>query len=689
MRRCPVAHNVVLPLLVGVECLLGDIPGEVNGGGNIALVRLVCVQSGDVLGVFCKLRLLRSHALCDSLVGVRRCPVAHNVVLPLLVSGELLLGHMVGACSLKGRNFAVLLRVLGVETRNGFCVLLRVDEFKVLHLVVNGGNGSFKVGVLGFEVCDVLRVAVGLSFQSSDTALMVGQLISVPGQLLRVGGDKLPVCQLCRFGAVRLSGEGGVGGVGLGIECIKTPFGGGGAFFESVKPPVLLNVLLLNVGDCVRVLGDFGLIFGEVGPESVGDRGKPFDSRMVIGNFLMQNGKLCGVVFELCGVLRQLLGINGNVCRVVLNVRGIPGDVLRVLGDSSGLCIVDSLDCVQPCVLLPVLRLNGRNVRVIGSNLPLKVSVLRFECGNVLHRLSLPGLKVRDSRVGVVHALCQSVHPGDGGRHGVLHLRVVLVILGDFVPEFLVIRCKPRNLFGQVFHLIFVLFDLCIICTGQRPVAFILDVDTGRHGTLGSIGLALIGDDSQGLISPLSVPFDGVSELRDVPRPDVHRRPAPRGRGRRRTRRARGTAGVRTAGMTLTARCERCRLDGERMTILFVCHIDKAPSLVILDNEMTILRFGDVCTGIKGKPLPVSGDISAEAPGVGQPKPHKMHHFIHHCRKVFVCPLNEPPVLKVPAVETVVDTVLCIGQGFCSLIQSGDITAVRVQPFRKLFHERL
>ena len=596
---------------------------------------------------------------------------------------------MVGACGFEGRNFAILCRVFGVDTRNGFCVFCRVDEFKVLHLVIDGGNGGIKGGVLCLEVCDRLGMPVGLRLKGRYTALMVGQLVRVPGQLLSIRRDEFTVRNLCRFGAVRLSGQGGIGGVGLGIESVKPPFGGRGASFQSVKPPVLLHVLLLDVGNSVRVLGNFGLIFGKVCPESVGNRGEPFDSRMVIGDFIMKYGQLCGVVFELFRVLCQLLGVDSDACGVVLNVLSVPCNVLRDLGQGCGLCVVDRLDGRKPCILLPVFRLNGRNVRVVGRNLPLKVSVLRFECGNVLDRLSLTGLKVRDSRVGVVYALCESIHPGDSGRNRVFHLCVILVILGDFIPELLVIRCKPRHLLGQVFHLIFVLFDLCIICTGERPVSRILNVNAGRHGTLRSIGLALIGDDSQGLIAPFRVPLDGVSELRDVTRPDGPGRPPARGRGRRRTRRARGATGVRTAGMTLTARRVRRGFDGKRMTILIMCHIDKAPSLVILDDEVAVLRFSNVSTSVEGEPLPVSRDISAETPGVGQPEPHEMHHFVDHCRKVFVCPLDKPPVFKVPVVETVVNTVLCIGQGFRGLIQGGNIAAVRVQPFRELFNERL
>ena len=438
----------------------------------------------------------------------------------------------------------------------------------MLYLVVNGGNGCILSGVLCLDVGDVLFVGGVVCLKSRDTALMVGKLIRMPGQLLSIGGDEFPVCQFCRFGAVCLRRQSGIGGIGLIIECIETPFGSRGAPFQSVEPPVLLYVLLLDMGDSVRVLGDFCFVFGKVCPESVGHRGEPFDCGMVVCDFLMKDGKLCRVVFELFRVFCQLLRIDCDVRGVVLNVLSVPCDVLRVLGQGCGLCIVDRLDGREPGILLPVFCLKCRDVRIIRRNLPLKVRILRFECGDVGNSLSLPGLKVRNRRVGVVYALCKSVHPGDSGRNRVLHLRIVLVILGDFLTKLPVIRCKPRNLFRQVFHLIFVLFDLCIVRASQRPVSLILDVNAGRHRTLRSVGLSLIGDDSQGLIPTLSVPVNRLCKLRDIPRPDVLRRPTARGRGRSRTRRARGMAGVAFA-----ARCIRCRLNRERMTILIVCHI--------------------------------------------------------------------------------------------------------------------
>ena len=295
-----------------------------------------------------QLVLLRGRALGNGLPGVRGCPVAHNVVLTFLVGIKLGLGNVV--------------------TKSGFIGLV---GFQMGDGISVAGNRRILLGVLGLDIGNGLLVGGVVTFQRGNTLLMVGQLGGVVGQLCGVLGNELAVRQLCGLGAVDFSGQRGIGVVGLGVQLGKVGLGLVATLFQFVQFAVLLNVLLLNVRDCIPVGFNLCLILGKVRPETVRHAGKAFNGLMVCRDFLMLGGKTALMVCQLCGMVGQLVSVLGNVRGIVLNVLGILGNVGGVLGNAGIVALELGINAVQPGIMLGVLCLKGGNVAVIAGDLPL------------------------------------------------------------------------------------------------------------------------------------------------------------------------------------------------------------------------------------------------------------------------------------------------------------------------------
>ena len=295
-----------------------------------------------------QLGLLRGGALRDSLPGVRGCPVAHNVVLPFLVGIKLSLGNVV--------------------TQSGFIGLV---GFQMGDGISVASNRRILLGVLGLDIRDFLLVGGVVTFQSRNAGFMVGQLGGVGRQLCGVLGNQLAIRQLCGLCPVDFSGQRGIGVVGLGVQLGKVGLGLFATLFQFVQPPILLNVLLLNVRDCIPVGFNLSLVLGKVRPETIGDTGKAFDSLMICRDFLMLGGKTALMVGQLFGMVGQLVGVLGDSGGIVLNVLGILGNVGGVLGDAGIVALELGINAVQPGIMLGVLCLKGGNVAVIAGDLPL------------------------------------------------------------------------------------------------------------------------------------------------------------------------------------------------------------------------------------------------------------------------------------------------------------------------------
>ena len=557
MRGCPIAHNVVLPFLVCIKLSLGDVVPQSS------FVGLVGFQMGDARGVLGQLVLLRGCALCDSLPGVRGCPIAHNVVLPFLVGIKLGLGKVV--------------------TQSGFIGLV---GFQMGDGIGVAGNRGILLGVLGLDIRDILFVGGVVTFQSRNAGFMVCQLGGMGCQLGGMGcqlcgvlGNELSVCQLCGLGAVDFLGQGRIGCIGLGVQTIQTALGGGGAPFQRIQPSVLLNVLLLNVSDCIPVGLDLCLVLGKVRPEPVRHAGKAFDSLMICRDFLMLGGKTALMVGQLFSMVGQLVRVHGNLRRVVLNVLDVLGNIGGVLGDTGIMALELGIDTVQPGILLGVLCLKGGNVIIIAGNLPLKFLVLGVKVGNFGGVLGGRGLKRIDFRFSSSDTLGQRIHAGLVLGHRVFHLRVVLGELVDFLPEIGIVRCKAGDLRGKVFHLVFVLLHLRIVCASLGPIPGVGNVNAGANVALAGVALAIVGDNGQALVRAVIVPFNGVCENGNIPTAHILRRGARatgnRGPGRHRgvMRATRPTAGV--------SGCEGCGLDGIA-TVRFTTHIENSFQYLII-----------------------------------------------------------------------------------------------------------
>ena len=271
---------------------------------------MVC-QLGGVVG---QLVLLRGRALCNGLPGVCSCPVTHNVVLPFLVGIKLSLGNVVTQSGFIG--------LVGFQMGDGIGI---ARDSRILR------------GVLGFDIRDFLLVGGVVTLKRGNTLLMVCQLGGVVGQLCGVLGNELTVRQLCGLCAVYLGGQRGIGVVGLGVQLGKVGLGLFATLFQFVQSAVLLNVLLLNVGDCIPVGLNLCLVLGKVSPEPVRHAGKTLNGLMVCRDFLMLGGKTALMVCQLCGMVGQLVSVLGNVRGIVLNVLGILGNVGGVLGNA---CVV-------------------------------------------------------------------------------------------------------------------------------------------------------------------------------------------------------------------------------------------------------------------------------------------------------------------------------------------------------------
>ena len=598
-----------------------------------------------------QLVLLRGRALCDSLPRVRGCPVAHNVVLTFLV---------------------------GIECRLGDKLARALSE--VLNSVGIASNRRILLGVLGLDIRDFLLVGGVVTFQSINAVFMVGQLGCMVRQLCGVIGNQLAIRQLCGLCPVDFGGQRGIGVVGLGVQLGEVVLGLFATLFQFVQPSILLNVLFLNVGDCVAVGLNLCLILGKVGAETIGHTGEAFDSLMVCRDFLMLGGKTALMVGQLFGMVGQLVGVLGDSGGIVLNVLGILGNVGGVLGDAGIVALELGINAVQPGILLGVLGLNCGNVAVIACNLPLQILVLGVQVGNLGGVLGGGGLQTVNLCLGSRHALGQSVNTGLILGHSVFHLRVVLGELVDFLPEFRVVRRETGDLRRQVFHLVLILLHLRIICTGLGPVSRIGDIHTGAHVALAGVAFAVVGHNGKGFVGAVIVPLNGVCENRHIPGADILRR-GTRPTGNRGPGRHRRVMGAARAGVS---RRKGCGFDGET-TIILATHI-KTPFL-IGDDKMTILGLGDIGAGVESQPAPICRDISTEMPVRGQTEPHKANHFTDHSRQIFVCPFQKLAVLKVTVVQTVVDTLLSGGKVRHCGIERGDVAALRFLPFGNALHQ--
>ena len=405
---------------------------------------------------------------------------------------------------------------------------------------------------------------------------MVCQLGGVGCQLCGVLGNELAVRQLCGLGAVDFGGKGLVGVVGLGVQLGKVGLGLFATLFQFVQPPILLNVLLLNVGDCIPVGLNLCLVLGKVSPEPIGYTGKTLNGLMVCRDFLMLGGKTALMVCQLCGMVGQLVGVLGDVRGIVLNILGILGNVGSVLCNAGIVALELGIDAGQPGILLHVLCLKGGNVAVIAGDLPLQILVLGVQVGNLGGVLGGGGLQSVDFGLGSRHALGQSVNTGLILGHSVFHLRVVLGELVDFLPEFRVVRRETGDLRRQVFHLVLILLHLRIICAGLGPVSRIGDIHAGAHVALARVAFAVVGHNGKGFVGAVIVPFNGVCENRHIPGADILRRGTrPTGnRGPGRQRRVMGGARARPTGAGVSRR-KGCGLDGET-TIILATHVENS-----------------------------------------------------------------------------------------------------------------
>ena len=455
--------------------------------------------------------------------------------------------------------------------------------------------------------------------------------------------------------------------------------------FQFVQPSILLNVLLLNVGDCIPVGLNLCLVLGKVSPEPIGYTGKTLNGLMVCRDFLMLGGKTALMVCQLCGMVGQLVGVRGNVCGIVLNILGILGNVGSVLCNACVVALELGVDTVQPGIMLGVLCLKGGNVAVIAGDLPLQILVLGVQVGNLGGVQGGRGLQPVDFGLGSRHALGQSVNTGRILGHSVFHLRVVLGELVDFLPEFRVVRRETGDLRRQVFHLVLILLHLRIICACLGPISRIGDIHAGAHVALAGVAFAVVGHNGKGFVGAVIVPLNGVCENRHIPGADILRRGTrPTGnRGPGRHRRVMGAARARPTGAGVSRR-KGCGFDGET-TIILATHI-KTPFL-IGDDKMTILGLGDIGAGVESQPAPICRDISTEMPVRGQTKPDKTHHLSNHAGKVFIGPLQKLTVFKVTVVQTVVDTLLSGGKVRHCGIERGDVAALRFLPFGNALHQ--
>ena len=639
--------------------------------------------------MLCQLGFLRGDALGNGLARVVGLPVAHNVVLPFLVGVKIGLGDVIAQSGFIGLVvFQIgdtgILCGLPCGVGLGFDITGQIFGQMLDGIGVAGDCGILR-GVLGLDIRDSLLVGGVVTLKRGNPLLMVCQLGGMGRQLCGVLGNQLAVCQLCGLGAVDFSGQRGIGVVGLGVQLGEVGFGLFTALFQFVQPAVLLNVLFLNVGDCIPVCLDFRLILGKVRPETIGNTGEAFNGLMVCRDFLMLGGKTALMVGQLCGMVGQLVRVLGDVRGIVLNILGILGNVGGVLGDAGIVALELGVDTVQPGILLGVLGLKGGNVVVIAGNLPLKILVLGVQVGNLGGVLGGGGLQTVDFGFGGRHTLGQSVNAGFVLGHRVFHLGVVLGELVDFLPEFRVVRRKAGDLRRQVFHRVFVLLHLRIICAGLGPVPPIGDINAGAHVALARVAFAVVGHNGKGFIGAVNIPFDGVGENGNIPTADVLRRgTGPTGnRGPGRHRGMMGAARARPTGAGVS-RSKGRGFDGE--TAIFLATHSETPFL-IGDDKVAIFRFGDIGAGVEGQPPPVSRDVCTEVPVRGQPEPDKPNHFTNHAGKILVGPLQKLAVLKVTGIQTVVDALLCFGKVSHCGVQRGNIAALRFLPFGNALHQ--
>ena len=483
MRGCPIAHNVVLPFLVCIKLSLGDVVPQSS------FVGLVGFQMGDARGVLGQLVLLRGCALCDSLPGVRGCPIAHNVVLPFLVGIKLGLGNVV--------------------TQSGFIGLV---GFQMGDGIGVAGNRGILLGVLGLDIRDILFV-------------------------------------------------------------------GGVVTFQCIQSAVLLNVFLLNMRDCIPVGFNLSFVLGQVRTKGRDIGSVALDGRVIVRDFLMLGGQPRFMVFQLFGMVGQLVRVHGNLRRVVLNVLDVLGNIGGVLGDTGIMALELGIDTVQPGILLGVLCLKGGNVIIIAGNLPLKFLVLGVKVGNFGGVLGGRGLKRIDFRFSSSDTLGQRIHAGLVLGHRVFHLRVVLGELVDFLPEIGIVRCKAGDLRGKVFHLVFVLLHLRIVCASLGPIPGVGNVNAGANVALAGVALAIVGDNGQALVRAVIVPFNGVCENGNVPTAHILGR-GTRPTGNRGPGRHRGTRATRPTRAGVSGR-ERRGLDGIA-TIILATHVENSFQYLII-----------------------------------------------------------------------------------------------------------
>ena len=532
----------------------------------------------------CQLGFLRGDALGNGLPGVSSCPVAHNIILPLLVSVEIGFGDVIIKSGLVGLVFQsgfiglVVFQIgdtgilFGLPCGVGLGRDITCQIFgQMLDGIGVAGDCGILRGVLGFDICNLLLVGGVVTLKRGNPLFMVCQLGGMGRQLCGVLGNQLAVCQLCGLGAVDFSGQRGIGVVGLGVQLGEVGFCLFTALFQFVQPAVLLNVFLLNVGDCITVGFNLCLILGKVRPETIGHTGEAFDSLMICRDFLMLGGKTALMVGQLCGMVGQLVSVLGDVRGIVLNVFGILGNVGSVLGDAGIVALELGVDTVQPGIMLCVLCLKGGNVAVIAGNLPLQILVLGVQVGNLGGVLGGRGLQTVDFGLGSRHALGQSVNTGLILGHSVFHLRVVLGELVDFLPEFRVVRRETGDLRRQVFHLVFVLLHLRIICASLGPVPRIGDIHARAHVALAGVAFAVVGHNGKGFIGAVNIPFDGVGKNGHIPTADVLRR-GTRPTGNRGPGRHRGM--MRPAGAGVS-RSKGCGFDGET-TVFLATHVENS-----------------------------------------------------------------------------------------------------------------
>ena len=506
--------------------------------------------------MLCQLGFLRGRALGNGLPGVRGCPVAHNVVLPFLVSIKLSLGDVVPQSSFVG--------LVGFQMGDGIGI---------------ARNRRILRGVLGFDIGNGLLVGGVVTFQSRNAGFMICQLGGMGCQLCGVLGNELSVCQLCGLGAVDFLGQGRIGCIGLGVQTIQTALGGGGALFQCIQSAVLLNVFLLNMRDCIPVGFNLSFVLGQIRTKGRDIGSVALDGRVIVRDFLMLGGQPRFMVFQLFGMVGQLVRVHGNLRRVVLNVLDVLGNIGGVLGDTGIMALELGIDTVQPGILLGVLCLKGGNVIIIAGNLPLKFLVLGVKVGNFGGVLGGRGLKRIDFRFSSSDTLGQRIHAGLVLGHRVFHLRVVLGELVDFLPEIGIVRCKAGDLRGKVFHLVFVLLHLRIVCASLGPIPGVGNVNAGANVALAGVALAIVGDNGQALVRAVIVPFNGVCENGNVPTAHILGR-GTRPTGNRGPGRHRGTRATRPTRAGVSGR-ERRGLDGIA-TIILATHVENSFQYLII-----------------------------------------------------------------------------------------------------------